>query len=231
MSISILIHELLYHYPGLEGSFQLGPLTAELPRGKFLFWVGHNGSGKTTLARLLCGEIQPHSGRITELNGSRIHHHQSVAENLFPDLRVVDHFRLLSRPNDDGIDEVRKRFPELEGIVGKYPDELSGGQLQLVAFSTVILEQHGLYIFDEVLNHLDSHLAARVIDWIKEKIVLPDSAACIVITHDLTCVRRYADIVYVFAEGRIVAILDRKDLAEEPDSLLRLALNMQNTSR
>lgn len=227
----ISVRELVYRYPGVEGSFQLGPLSMELPEGKLAFWVGHNGSGKTTLARLLCGELQPHSGTVAGIGGPRMHHRQSVAENLFPDLRVGDHLRLLSQPKSVRIADLRERFPELEEMAGKYPDELSGGQLQLTAFATIVLAKHGLYIFDEVLNHLDPQLAIRIMSWIRERIVSEAGASCVVVTHDLTWVRRHAEVVHVFAQGRVIATLSQDDIASDPDRLLRLVAGAGKVQR
>lgn len=218
----IAVKNVGYGYKGLTGSFRLGPVSVEIPAGKMVFWIGHIGSGKTTLARILCGEITADEGQVEGIKRTAIYHHQSVMDNIFPDLKVTDHFRLLNnnaqRPNT-----TRARvLAELAELGNKYPDELSGGQLQMVAFGSIILEEHSLYVFDEVFNNLDHRHAVEVLTSIKGILSEQPETHCIIITHDLELVRDSADIVHVFQDGRITCELDRTKLSGDKQRLLNL---------
>ena len=211
----ITANNITYRFKGLVGSFELGPISVEIPSGKPVFWIGHIGSGKSTLARILCGELTPDAGRIEGLNGTSIYHHQSVVDNIFPDLSVGEHLRLLGRDGRSRDVLADRVLSEIHDISNKYPDELSGGQLQLVAFATITLETHSLYVFDEVFNNLDHSHAAQVMNSIRRILAENANAHCVIISHDLELVRETADIVHVFSEGRITHALDRSSLTEE----------------
>lgn len=227
----IFVDNLSYRYRGLVGSFQLGPLSVEIPAGKLVFWAGHNGSGKSTFARLLCRELTPDSGSVQGLNGTCIYHHQSVVDNIFPDLSVDDHLRLLTRDSTTSRVLSDEMLSDVRILSHKYPDELSGGQLQLVAFATVMLEKHSLYIFDEVFNQLDTAHADQVMDCIRKIIVDSNDAHCVIITHDLELVREAADLVHVFTEGRITRTLDRASLSEDEEQLINLVMKPKGAIR
>lgn len=222
---------LTYTFKEQISPFELGPVSVTIPAGKVVFWVGHIGSGKSTLARLLCGELPPDSGSVEGLKGTSIYHHQTVVDNIFPDLSVADHMRLLGHDINTKKLLVDGLLPEISSLLNKYPDELSGGQLQLVAFTTVILENHTLYVFDEVFNNLDHIHADRVMNAIRRILSENDHAHCIIITHDLELVRKTADLVHVFFEGRITQTLDRHLLSSDKDQLINLLFNPKAVSQ
>lgn len=192
-----------FTYPGLEG-FVLGPVSLTIQPGQLLFWIGSNGSGKSTLARIIAGEIAPRSGRLRGAPFEAVYHHQSLADNVFPELRVGDHISILSDTGRVRLQKLEQYFPEISGLIGRYPDELSGGQLQYISFVFHMLQRRDLYIFDEVLNHLDPDRAMRVITCIKELLVAEEQACCIVISHDLELAAMMADTVHAFRDGRLV---------------------------
>jgi cell division transport system ATP-binding protein len=220
----ITIDNVTHRFKGLTGAFALGPVSVEIPPGKVVFWVGHIGSGKSTLAKLLCRELTPDAGQIKGLNGTAIYHHQSVVDNIFPDITVGDHIRLLRRDKANMENPKNGLLAEVLALANKYPDELSGGQLQWIAFATIMLETHSLYVFDEVFNNLDHAHAAQVMQAIRHIVNTNSDTHCVVITHDLELVREEADMVHVFTEGRITRTLDRRALAEGGEQLVSLVL-------
>ncbi len=207
----ISIQDVTYSYPGLAGSFRLGPISLDVQEGKLVFWVGPNGSGKSTLARILCQEMVAESGSVTGLDGSFIYYHQSVEDNVFPDLTVRQHIRLLGR-DQGSLKNVMRLFPELDAIGHKYPDELSGGQIQLVAFAALLARRRSFYVFDEVFNHLDAAISLRVVAALRELVIGEYKAHCVLISHDLTLTQSMADRVDVFCDGQIKSSLEGSSL-------------------
>lgn len=215
----IVATNIVYKYRDWSGAFELGPLSFDLPPGKVIFWVGPNGSGKSTLARILCGEIPADHGSTTGIDGASIYYDQTVLDNVFPDLTVSDHLRLLAASRNERLDFALEAFPEVCDLLHHYPDELSGGQLQILAFVSVLLKKHRLYIFDEVLNHLHPRYATTVLKCIKEFLAGTDHSHCVVISHDLLLAQEMADIVHIFEAGQIVRTVSRADLKQEPNRL------------
>ena len=202
MTGSIRVCRVEFSYSGLSGSFRLGPVDVDLEPGKLIFWIGGNGSGKSTLARILAGEIRASSGEVLGLTDKVTYHHQALEENIFPTLTVSEHLRLLAHRGDELLSVLLRSFPELADSASLYPDQLSGGQLQLLAFAGMVLRPSKVWIFDEVLNHLDSRTSSRVMDWIAQELVTPNSVV-VLITHDLAAVASRADLAVVFNQGRI----------------------------
>lgn len=203
MCEKIRVRKLEYSYGELPGAFKIGPLDLDLEPGHLVFWVGANGSGKSTLARILSGDLKKKSGSISGILGQVTHHHQALEENIFSLLTVSEHLRLLGKLVDGRLDQLLHAFPELNRMGDSYPDELSGGQLQILAFASLVLRPSQVWIFDEILNHLDTRMAERVMDWIACYLVKPDSTV-IVITHDLKVVASRAESIIVFSEGNVL---------------------------
>lgn len=175
-----------------------------LPQGRQLFsdlharfdrqhtaLVGRNGVGKTVLARLLAGQLEPTSGRISR--AGRIHYlpqnllaqhqGQSIAAlaGLAPALAALQRIEQgSSDPQDFALLaerwDLRQQFQTLlqdSGLPAMPADTpasaLSGGQAMRVALLGAQLAQADFLILDEPSNHLDaaarSALAQRLQNW------------------------------------------------------------------
>jgi microcin C transport system ATP-binding protein len=105
-------------------------------------------------------------------------------------------------------------LPDAESRLGAYPHQLSGGQRQRVMIAMAIANEPDILIADEPTTALDVTIQAQVLALLRE---LRDQLgmALLLITHDLTIVRRMAERVAVMTCGEIVesgatdAIFDR----------------------
>ena len=109
-------------------------------------------------------------------------------------------------------DAARARTVELLDRVGirdpaqrlaSYPHQLSGGQRQRVMIAMALANEPQLLIADEPTTALDVTIQAQVLELLK-KLKAELGMSMLLITHDLTIVRKMADRVYVMQGGEVV---------------------------
>lgn len=147
--------------------------------------VGRNGDGKSTLLRVLKGEIEPDSGRVTKRGDSRfgmlgqsdqLDDQATVREAA---LEGRQDYEWASDPQSRSIVEALLGGINLEARIG----ELSGGQRRRADLARLLLKDWDILALDEPTNHLDvitihwlaKHLEQR---WPK------GSGALLIVTHD-----------------------------------------------
>lgn len=102
-----------------------------------------------------------------------------------------------------------------EEMYGRYPFQVSGGQLQRAALALAMLLQPALLIADEPTTALDAVSAALVLELIA-KMKREKGCSVLFITHDLRIVRKYADNVSIMQAGAIVESGAKKDVLAAP---------------
>jgi microcin C transport system ATP-binding protein len=204
-----------------------------LDRGETLALVGESGSGKSLTALSLLqllptGGTNP-TGRIT-LDGRAMigadratlrHARGALAGIVFQEpttslnplhrigRQVAEAVRLHRKLGGAAL---RDRVVELLGQAGfadaahrldALPHQLSGGQRQRVMIAMALANDPALLIADEPTTALDVTIQAQILELLA-RLKTEDQLALLLITHDLTIVRRYADRVCVMQDGRIV---------------------------
>ena len=94
------------------------------------------------------------------------------------------------------------QIPDPESRVGQYPHQLSGGQRQRVMIAMALANNPDVLIADEPTTALDVTVQAEILNLIKA-LKEKTGMAVILITHDLTVVRQFADYVYVMQHGQV----------------------------
>lgn len=93
-------------------------------------------------------------------------------------------------------------LPDAENRINQYPHQLSGGQRQRVMIAMALANRPDVLIADEPTTALDVTVQAQIlhlIDELKDKYAM----GVILITHDLTVVKQFADYVYVMQYGEV----------------------------
>lgn len=162
----------------LGGHSLIADLSLTVAPGEVVTVMGPSGSGKSTLLAWLCGSVDPAfaiEGRI-ELDGIDVT--ASAPEDrrigilfqddlLFPHLSVGENLAF-GIPRDVGREERRKRVTaalaeaELEGLGGRDPATLSGGQRARVALMRTLLSDPKALLLDEPFSKLDAALRGRI---------------------------------------------------------------------
>lgn len=148
-------------------------------QGRHLALIGHNGSGKSTLLRIIAGQMNPSTGRVTyEQGGKRLpvdsyYQHISWAApyvDLFPDLSLREHLRLHFRFKACLLDtpEQVAHVLDLDEHLDKKLRFFSSGMLQRVKVGTALFSQSSLLLLDEPTANMDQGNAARMLDLIQQ---------------------------------------------------------------
>nr|WP_308128754.1 ABC transporter ATP-binding protein [Bacillus sp. sid0103] len=182
-------------------------------RGEFVSVIGASGSGKSTLFKLITGLLEPDQGDIL-LDGLKTKKRlgsvgympqkdlllpwRTVLENVLLPLEVTNERKQARLPE---IKEWLSRFG-LADYERTYPNELSGGMKQRVAFLRTLMSGKELLLLDEPFGALDSLTKRNMHKWLLglwgelQKTVL-------FITHDLEEAILLSDRVYVLQDAGI----------------------------
>lgn len=180
--------------------------------GETLAIVGFSGSGKSTILKMISGLVEKDSGCIDVQDGDTAMVFQYSA--LFDSLNVFDNisFALVERRdfrgkyNANQLEEIvssKLKLVGLEGIEKKYPHELSGGMQKRVSFARAIVTNPNIILYDEPTSGLDPVSSTLIEDYIvrlKEEL----NVSSIVVTHQMSTIKRCAQKVIMLYDGKIV---------------------------
>ena len=191
-------------------------VSLEVAEGEVVALLGPNGAGKTTTLRSVLGLTPPHTGRIRfdgrDITRAPTHEIARAGIGWVPDDRRI--FPTLTVERNLAIARKRTRFrawserecyeifTALEYLRWRECENLSGGEMQMVAISRALVGSPGLVLFDEPSQGLAPkvvHDVMRVIRRLRDERV----AVVLVEQNPLTALA-VADRVYVMDRGRIV---------------------------
>jgi microcin C transport system ATP-binding protein len=107
------------------------------------------------------------------------------------------------------------RLQEAEERLGAFPHQLSGGQRQRVMIAMALANEPDLLIADEPTTALDVTIQAQILQLLRD-LQQRLGMAMLLITHDLTIVRKVADRVCVMTQGEIVESGPVAEVFERP---------------
>lgn len=135
--------------------------------------------------------------------------------------------RLMKGGSRADIDARVDKMLEVVGLGPEYknrrPHELSGGQQQRIAIARALMSEPELVVLDEPTASLDQSVRGRVISLLRD-IQQMSGVTYLLISHDLTTVRRIADSVAVMYLGRVVEYADTSTLFDAPQHTYTKAL-------
>jgi microcin C transport system ATP-binding protein len=106
-------------------------------------------------------------------------------------------------------------LPDAERRLGAYPHQLSGGERQRVMIAMALANDPDLLIADEPTTALDVTIQAQILTLLKD-LQAKLGMALLLITHDLTIVRKMADRVCIMTQGEIVEAGPTAEIFEHP---------------
>ncbi|MFK0291543.1 ABC transporter ATP-binding protein [Streptomyces sp. NPDC090442] len=207
------LHKAYGPTPALDGA------DFSIHSGEVVAVMGPSGSGKSTLLHCLAGIIRPDSGSVrygshtlTDLSDGR----RSALRRtdfgfvfqfgqLVPELTCLENVALPLRLNGTKRKEAERQAHhwlerlEVEGVAGKRPGEVSGGQGQRVAVARALAGRPRVVFADEPTGALDSLNGERVMGLLTDA-ARESNAAVVLVTHEAR-VAAYADREVVVRDG------------------------------
>jgi peptide/nickel transport system ATP-binding protein len=202
--------------------------------------VGQSGCGKTVLAKMLLRLEAPSSGEL-KFDGKPIdaerdpRQHWRKVQAVFQDpfsafnqfftirSQLKSSFTLFeTKPSDKEMEErvdqallaVNIKPKEIEG---KYPFELSGGQMQRMLLARIFILRPQVLIADEPTSMVDACSRASILDYLmklKEEL----SMTIVFVTHDIGLAYYVSDSIFIMHAGKIVEQGPPDQVTQSPSS-------------
>ena len=207
-------------YP--NGTAALNNVTLNIKDGEFVFIIGKSGAGKTTLTKLLLCEERVTGGTLTvnnfklnKLPQRKIPYLRRTLGVVFQDFRlfknktVYENIAFTLRVIGEDPRIIRKRVPYFLNVVDmtdkadRFPDELSGGEQQRVAFARALVNNPKIIIADEPTGNVDPEMSRESMDLLVRINKLGKTV--IVVTHEKDLVDEYRHRVITIKDGEIVS--------------------------
>ncbi len=209
----------------------LDGVSLDIARGEFFALLGGSGSGKSTLLRILAGLETPDAGRVV-LDGQSMQgvppHARPVnmmfqSYALFPHMTVEQNIAFGLRQEGAPRAATRGRVAEMlalvrmEGLGGRRPHALSGGQRARVALARALARRPKLLLLDEPLSALDKNLRESM-QFELVNIQARTGTTFVVVTHDQAEAMTMAGRLGVMRDGRLAQVGTPAEVYEAPAS-------------
>src|SRR5262252_689069 len=216
-------------------------------KGETLGIVGPNGCGKSTLLQIVCGILQPTSGRVVTTGrvaallelGAGFNPEFTGRENVFLNGEIMG----LSRG------ELERALPSIAAFadIGEFLDrpvkEYSSGMYVRLAFATAIHVEPEILVVDEALAVGDAVFANRCVRKFQD--LRARKITVLFVSHDLGLVKHLSDRAMLLVRGRnhaqgepsqvinqyIGLVLERQQAECEPAETARLSAGFRHGDR
>jgi molybdate transport system ATP-binding protein len=213
------------------GAFALA--TEFVSDGGITALFGRSGAGKTSVIRSVAGLMRPNAGRIAidgrvlfdSASGVDLPPHQRAVGYVFQDARLFPHLSVArnlaygarfaaNRAQVTGLNEVTALL-DLDDLLERRPDTLSGGESQRVAIGRALLSAPQVLLLDEPLAALDAARKAEILPYferLRDELAIP----ALYVSHSASEVSRLAGQVVVLDKGRVALSGPALDVLADP---------------
>jgi len=207
--------------------------------GEVVSLIGESGSGKTTIGRMILRLIPVSSGLIeldktdiSTLHGDDLTAYYRRVQGVFQDpfssfnpiFKADRVFRMMKDTYYRGApaDEWRAKLEDAlqavalnpHDVLGKYPHQLSGGQLQRLLVARALLLEIEYLVADEIISMLDASTRIDVLNLLGE--LKQRGLGIVFITHDLSLGNYISDATVILRRGAIVEMGETEKVFGDP---------------
>lgn len=197
-----------------NGPWILNDVSMEVEQGERVVILGPSGYGKSTLAKIIAGYLEPLSGKVLWNN-------HDLPQNCFCPIQLIyQHPEKALNPRwkmkkslfeaGEPSEEVLRQIGIQEKWYDRWPNELSGGELQRFCVARVLKPETRLLIADEMTTMLDALNQAHIWNFILEY-AEKHGMSIIAITHNKFLAEKLAT--------RIISIPDINHIEANQDDL------------
>ena len=224
----IALNQAVYSY---ANGTTIGPISCTIPRGKTIAFIGQTGHGKSTILNMLSSLIEIDQGAILLNDDPRAIYKESdwyaqasyisqhpylfagtLRDNICMGLPVSDE-EILRALQDAQLMDWLSTIPKgLDINLGEGGLGLSGGEKQRVAIARAFLKKPNIVFFDEPTAGLDVLTEQLLTHSIK---TLSQFATVVIAAHQFENIR-FADIIYLIENGKIVTYGTHNELVQHP---------------
>ncbi|KAG7195930.1 uncharacterized protein KQ657_002316 [Scheffersomyces spartinae] len=181
-------------------------------KGDFICVIGKVGSGKSTLLSAILGQLQSNNsnsnaqvfGTIAYCSQSPWIINASVKDNILFGHRYDQQYYDLTIA-------VAQLDPDLDILpdgdltqVGEKGITLSGGQKARLSLARAIYSRADVYLLDDILSAVDSHVCNRIIEQVLSKSTGVLASKTVILLTNTVNVLKYLDDIYLLERGKIV---------------------------
>ncbi|NXU82348.1 MRP3 protein, partial [Xiphorhynchus elegans] len=191
-----------------------------VPSGALVAIVGHVGCGKSSLVSALLGEMEKLEGEVAVKGSVAYVPQQAWIQNA----TLKDNILFGQAPNEEKYQNTLEACAlktDLEVLpggdqteIGEKGINLSGGQRQRVSLARAVYSSSDIYLLDDPLSAVDSHVAKHIFD----KVIGPDGVlkgkTRILVTHGISFLPQ-VDHIVVLVDGKISEMGSYQDLLKQ----------------
>lgn len=184
--------------------------------------IGESGAGKSTLLRFINALEQPDEGvvsvdgqNIQNLHKKELRLHRKQVSMIFQQFNLLNNktveeniqmpLDLHNYPESIPMDTLLD-FVGLTEKRGRYPTELSGGEMQRVGIARALITRPKILLCDEPTSSLDLNTTQEIVDVLK-KAHETFSMTIVIVTHELDVIKELCTRAAVLENGKLMDIL------------------------
>ena len=207
----------------------LNKVNLEVSPGDFVFLIGKTGTGKSSLIKTLYADLPLQEGEGSVAGFDLVKMKQKDIPflrrkigvvfqdfKLLPDRTIFENLRfVLHATGWKKKEDIKNKIDDtlatvgLEGVLQKFPFELSGGEQQRVAIARALLNTPELIIADEPTGNLDPQTSLEIMEVFQK--LHQEGMTVLMATHDYNMIVKFPGKILRCDEGTIYEVVQKKE--------------------